>query len=137
MIFIVLVFHEYNLCSRRDFSLQMRTGQQVSDLTEKINVTVPIAFAAKVEPNIKYYGEHVNNGRSTRYYCSSTSSRNQFDIVERVTERYPNPMFGLTLKMEGRKEFYYQSYLTLPKCRLLCEVDYESMPSSSIFRCSL
>ena len=29
------------------------------------------------------------------------------------------------------------SYLTLPKCRLLCEVDYESMPSSSIFRCSL
>ena len=28
-------------------------------------------------------------------------------------------------------------YLTLPKCRLLCEVDYESMPSFPIFRCSL
>ena len=26
-------------------------------------------------------------------------------------------------------------YLTLPKCRLLCEVDYDSMPSFSIFRC--
>ena len=27
--------------------------------------------------------------------------------------------------------------LTLPKCRLLCEVDYESMPSFPIFCCSL
>ena len=27
--------------------------------------------------------------------------------------------------------------LILPKCRLLCEVDYESMPSLSNFRCSL
>ena len=40
--------YEYNLCSRRTFSLQMRTGQQVSDLTENLDVTVPIAFAAKV-----------------------------------------------------------------------------------------
>ena len=29
------------------------------------------------------------------------------------------------------------TYLTLPKCRLLYEVDYESMPSFPIFRCSL
>ena len=29
------------------------------------------------------------------------------------------------------------SDLTLPKCRLLYEVDYESMPSFPIFRCSL
>ena len=29
------------------------------------------------------------------------------------------------------------AYLTLPKCRLLCDVDYESMPSFPIFRCSL
>ena len=27
--------------------------------------------------------------------------------------------------------------LTLPKCRLLCEVDYEFMSSFPIFRCSL
>ena len=31
----------------------------------------------------------------------------------------------------------YRSHLTLPKCLLLCEVDYESMSSFSIFRCSL
>ncbi len=29
------------------------------------------------------------------------------------------------------------SRLTLPKCCLLCEVDYESIPSFPIFRCSL
>ena len=38
-----------------------------------------------------------------------------------------------TLKLQSRT----YTHLTLPKCRLLCEVDYESMPSFPIFRCSL
>ena len=29
------------------------------------------------------------------------------------------------------------TYVTLPKCRLFCEVDYETLPSFSIFICSL
>ena len=32
---------------------------------------------------------------------------------------------------------YNKHYHTLPKCRFLCDVDYESMPSFSIFSCSL
>ena len=47
----LMVFYVYTFCSHRTFNLQMRTGEQVSDLTEKINVTVPIAFAAKVKPS--------------------------------------------------------------------------------------
>ena len=47
----LMVFYEYTLCSHRTFNLHMRTGEQVSDLTEKIDVTVPIAFAAKVKPS--------------------------------------------------------------------------------------
>ena len=38
---------------------------------------------------------------------------------------------------QSRGEMVSQMVHTLPKCRLLCEVDYESMPSFSIFRCSL
>ena len=31
------------------------------------------------------------------------------------------------------KAYFLQYLLTLPKCRLLCDVDYEAMPSSSVF----
>ena len=41
------------------------------------------------------------------------------------------------LQMSSVVGVEFQTYLTLPKCRLLYEVDYESMPSFPIFRCSL
>ena len=48
-------------------------------------------------------------------------------------------IFAIRQIIEKSKEFNKSTlpYLTLPKCRLLCEVDYESMPSFPIFRCSL
>ena len=64
---------------------------------------------------VTQWGEPVENCGTTSYYCSSTSSRSQFYKVERVTEKYPNPMFGLTLKMKGRKKFNYQSCIGFPK----------------------
>ncbi len=76
------------------------------------------------------------NRLENRTSCKSCSP--DFHVsgtFERHVTRYDWSMYRAIGRLRAGES--YRVAAPLPKCRLLCEVDYESMPYFPIFRCSL
>ena len=90
-------------------------------------------------------GLEVLDAAFEKIYVNEANSESEDEDSMNPSDAILEPKVRCTVDIarNSNKIYLYTTYLklltplTLPKCRLLCEVDYESMPSFPIFRCSL